>query len=58
LAYNEKVKGHLLVFKNDSCAFKNESPLTNFKSSQHSPFLLEVHVSYTVEVLYVHLKFM
>jgi len=33
-----------------SCVFKNEIPLPNFKGSEHSPFFLEVYVSYTVEV--------
>jgi len=38
------------VLKSDSCAFKNEVPLQNFKSSEHLHFfLLEVHVSHTVE---------
>jgi len=38
------------VLKEDSCAFKNEFPLPNFKSSKHSPILFEAHVSYTAEV--------
>jgi len=40
----------VLKVKNYSYAFKNETPLPHFKCSEHLPFLLEIHVRYTVEV--------
>jgi len=40
------------VLKGDSCAFEIEVFLPNFKSSDPCLILLEVLVSYTVEVKY------